>query len=84
MQWSALPEEKQRINMLHENDENKLEEGEEGGQLPAVSLVDGIRTSNQMAKHRSVVSSFCRVHNVASACNAGGSSSLHTRMNATV
>ncbi len=36
-----------------------------------------------MAKHRSTVSFFCRLHNVASACNAGGSSSLHTTMNAT-
>ena len=35
-----------------------------------------------MAKHRNAVSCFCRVQNVASACNAGGSSSLHTRMNA--
>ncbi len=35
-----------------------------------------------MAKHRSTVSFFCRLHNVASACNAGGSSSLHTTMNA--
>ncbi len=38
-----------------------------------------------MAKHghRSAVSCFCRVQNVGSACNAGGSSSLHRRMNAT-
>ena len=35
-----------------------------------------------MAKHRNAVSVFCRVQNIASACNAGGSSSLHTRMNA--
>ncbi len=35
-----------------------------------------------MAKHRNAVSIVCRVQNVASACNAGGSSSLHTRMNA--
>jgi hypothetical protein len=35
-----------------------------------------------MAKHRSAVSVFCRVQNVGSACNAGGSSSLLTRMNA--
>ena len=35
-----------------------------------------------MAKHRNAVSVPCRVKNVASACNAGGSSSLHTRMNA--
>jgi hypothetical protein len=35
-----------------------------------------------MAKHRSAVSVFCRVHNVGSVCNAGGGSILHTRMNA--
>ncbi len=35
-----------------------------------------------MAKHRSTVSLFCRTQNVGSACNAGGSSSLHTRINA--
>jgi hypothetical protein len=35
-----------------------------------------------MAKHRSAVSVFSRLQNVASACNAGGSSSLHTRINA--
>jgi hypothetical protein len=34
-----------------------------------------------MAKHRSAVSDFCRFPNVASTCNASGSS-LHTRMNA--
>ncbi len=47
-----------------------------------VSLVDGISISNHMAKHRNAVSVMCRFHNVASACNARGSSSLHTRMNA--
>ena len=36
-----------------------------------------------MAKHRHAVSVSCRFQNAASACNAGGSSSLHTRMNAT-
>jgi hypothetical protein len=35
-----------------------------------------------MAKHRNAVSDFCRLQNVGSACNAGGSSSLHTRVNA--
>jgi hypothetical protein len=35
-----------------------------------------------MANHRNAVSVFCRVQNVGSTCNAGGSSSLHTRMNA--
>ncbi len=35
-----------------------------------------------MAKHRNAVCPFCRLLNVASACNAGGSSSLRTRMNA--
>ncbi len=54
------------------------------GQLrPGSSLlVDAISISNHMAKHRSAVSVFCRLQNVGSACNAGGSSSLHTRMNA--
>ena len=47
-----------------------------------VSLVEAISISNHMAKHRNAVSVFCRLQNVASACNAGGSSSLHTRMNA--
>ena len=56
--------------------------GRGGGQLLSVSLVDGISISNHMAKHRNAVSVFCRLQNVASACNAGGSSSLHTRMNA--
>ena len=53
-----------------------------GGQLQCVSLVDGISISNHMAKHRNAVSVFCRLKNARSACNAGGSSSLHTRMNA--
>jgi hypothetical protein len=35
-----------------------------------------------MAKHRNAVSDACRGINVASTCNAGGSSSLHTRLNA--
>ena len=56
--------------------------GGRGRQLQLVSLVDGISISDHMAKHRNAVSVFCRVQNVASACNAGGSSSLHTRMNA--
>ncbi len=47
-----------------------------------VSLVDGISINNHMAKHRNAVSDCCRDRNVASACNAGGSSSLHTTMNA--
>ena len=54
-----------------------------GGRLLSVSLVNGISISNQMAKHRNTVSVLCRVQNVGSACNAGGGSSLHTRMNAT-
>ena len=33
-----------------------------------------------MAKHRNAVSVLCRVPNVASACNSGGGSSLHTRI----
>jgi hypothetical protein len=51
-----------------------------GEQLLFISLVDGISISNQMAKHRNAVSVFCRLHNVGSDCNAGGSSSLRTRM----
>ncbi len=54
------------------------------GQLQFVSLFDGISISNHMAKHRNAVSVCCRVHNVGSARNAGGSSSLRTRMNAAV
>ena len=45
-----------------------------------VSLVDGISISNHMAKHRNAVSFPCRLQNVGSACNAGGGSSLHTRI----
>ena len=52
------------------------------GQLLSVSLVDGISISNHMAKHRNTESVHCRFQNVASACNEGGSSSLHTKMNA--
>ena len=66
---------------MHENDENKWKAEGCGGQLFAL-LVDAISISNQMAKHRSAVSVFCRFQNVGSACNAGGSSSLCTRMNA--
>ena len=67
---------------MHEIDENKWKAEGCGGQLLfAASLVDAISISNHMAKHRSAVSVFCRLQNVASACNAGGSSSLHTRMN---
>jgi hypothetical protein len=83
MQWSVTTEKKGkestcRMKMI------KINEGQRkaGGTLPKVSLVDGISISNHMAKHRNAVSVFCRVRNVASACNAGGSSSLHTRMNA--
>ena len=62
----------------------KINEGQRGagGILLSVSLVDAISISNQMTNHRSAVSVFCRFQNVGSACNAGGSSSLHTRMNA--
>ncbi len=45
-------------------------------------IVDATSISNQVAKHRNAVSVHCRVPNVGSTCNAGGSSSLHTRMNA--
>jgi hypothetical protein len=72
------------MNLPHENEKKKKRGAEGGGgQLQSLSLFDGIRISNHMAKHRSAVSDACRVYNVASACNAGGSSSLHTRMNAT-
>ena len=53
-----------------------------GGQLRLVSLVDSISISNHMAKHRCAVSVCCQFHYVGTACNAGSSSSLHTRMNA--
>ncbi len=46
--------------------------------------LDKVSVSSDMAKYRSAVSIFCKVQNVVSACNAGGSSSLHTRMNAAV
>ncbi len=72
-----------RINWLHQNDDKKC--GAEGnrGQLHPVSLVSFISVSNHMAKQRSAVSVLSRVKNAWSAYNAGGSSSLHTRMNAT-
>ena len=75
-------EKSKKMNLPHENDENKR--GAEGGvgQLQSVSLVDGISISNHMAKHRNAVSVFCRIQNIAVVCNAGSSSSLHTRMNA--
>ncbi len=53
-----------------------------GGELHSVSLVDGISISNQMAKHPNAVSVICRLQNVVAALKAGGSSSLHTSMNA--
>jgi hypothetical protein len=63
--------------------EGQRERGGGGGeQLPPPTLVDGISIGNHMAKHRNDVAVLCRVQNVASACNAGGSSSLYTRMNA--
>ena len=67
---------------MHEIDENKWKAEGCGGQLLLASLVNAISNSNHMTKHRNAVSVFCRLHNVASACNAGGSSSLHTTMNA--
>ncbi len=71
------------MSLLHENDENTSGAEGGGGQLlKSASLVDGISISNHMAKHRNAVSVFYRVKDVASACNAGGSSSLHTTMNA--
>jgi hypothetical protein len=48
----------------------------------SICLVDGIGISNQMANHRSAVSVSCRHQNVESACNAGGSNSLHKKMKA--
>jgi len=62
----------------------KINDGAErgGGQSLPGSLVDAVSISNQMAKHRNTVSVFCRLHNIASTCNAVGSSSLHTRLNA--
>ena len=61
---------------------NEWQRGARGRGLLVASLVDAISINNQMAKHRSDVSVFCRPQYVSSACNAGGSSSLHTRMNA--
>jgi hypothetical protein len=51
---------------------------------PRASLVDSISISYEMAKHRNSVSFFCRRDQNAArdTCNAGGGSSLHTRMNA--
>jgi hypothetical protein len=54
-----------------------------GGYRNVALAVDAISISNQMAKHRNTISVRCRVQNVASACNAGGSSSLHQRITAT-
>ena len=42
-------------------------------------LIDAISISNQVANHVFAVSCTCRIHNFAG-FNAGGSSSLHTRM----
>ncbi len=50
--------------------------------MQIAARVDNISISNHMAKYRNAVSVCCRPQNVASTCNAGGSSSLHTRMNA--
>jgi hypothetical protein len=61
----------------------KINEGQRGGGGPlSASLVDAISISNRMAKHRNAVSVPCRLQNVASSCNAGGSSSLLIRMKA--
>jgi hypothetical protein len=83
MQWNAVTEEKQK-NELAACKRCKKKIGKErgGGKSLPISLVDASSVSNHMAKHRSAVSVSCRVQYVASACNAGGSSSLHTRMNA--
>jgi hypothetical protein len=68
----------------HENDGGGKGAEGGGGQSPSVSTssVDGISISDQIAKHRRAVSVTCRLHNAASACNAGSSSSLYTRINA--
>ncbi len=53
-----------------------------GGQSRYISRVDAISITNRMAKYRHTVSFFCRLQNVGSACNTGGSSSLRKRINA--
>jgi hypothetical protein len=69
------------LNLLRDNIENEL--GADGGRGQLLPFVNGISIGNEMTKHRSAVSVLCRQKNV-SACNAGGSSSLHTRVNAAV
>ena len=60
----------------------KINEGKRGvGQLPFILRVDAISISNHMAKHRGAVSVSCPEQNVVAACNTGGRSGLHTRMN---
>jgi hypothetical protein len=82
MQRSGSTDESNTFNLLHEKYGNKW--GAEGGgwQLQSVLLVDGISISNQVAKHRRSVTFLCRIPDPKSACNAGASSSLRTRMNA--
>ena len=81
MQWSVLTEGKANISACHmKNNENNGGAEWSGGQIRIASHVDGISISNHMAKYRNAVSVCCRLQNVSSACNAGGSSSLHTRM----
>ena len=83
MQWSVLTEGKAKESACHmKNNENNGGAEWSGGQIRIASHVDGISISNHMAKHQNAVSVCCRLQNVASTCNAGGSSSLHTRMNA--
>ena len=67
---------------MHENDENKWKAEGGGGQLLFALLVDAISITNQIANYRSAVSVHGRLENVGSVFNAGGSSSLHTTMNA--
>ena len=80
----AWLEKSANINSKHENYENKRGTTSEGvvgeGHLQYALLVDAICSSNQMAYHGSAVSNSCRFTNAP--CNAGGSGSLQTRMNA--
>jgi hypothetical protein len=84
MQSSQFTEEKknnQLPDLLDKNDTKN--EGQMGRwQSLCVSLVDAVCVSNQMAKHRSAVSTTNRVLNADCTYGGVGSSSLHTRMNA--
>ncbi len=65
----------------------KINEGQRGwgGGAPphdSVSILEAISITNQIANYRSAVSVHGRLENAGSVFNAGGSSSLHTTMNA--